>query len=100
MIAILLKNKKAMQFTTKKGQIIPLVITSTPKNIPSGKPFVHPTDPTLGFCVKNIGTEAVSVKVIGVDDTEAVSTTLYPGWNVEFIRMIAENAPANLQWGE
>lgn len=100
MIAILPKNKIAMQFTTKKGQIIPLVITSTPKNIPTGKPFVHPTNPEFGFCVKNIGTEAIPLKVIGVDDTEAVSTTFYPGWNVEFIKMIAEDAPANLQWGE
>lgn len=91
-----------MQLTTENGQVIPLVITSTPRAIPTGAPFVHPTKKDAGFFVKNIGTEAVTLKVVGVNDTVAGETTFYPGqWGVEFIKEIAADVPAgsNLQWG-
>ena len=38
-----------MLLTTKSGQPISMVITKTPRAIPTGKPFVRPDDPRLGF---------------------------------------------------
>lgn len=86
------------QLTTESGQVINLVVTKTPRPIATGKPFQHPEG--KGFFVKNLGTDAVTLKVVGVDDSEAVETTFYPGWNVEMIKSISANVPddANLQY--
>ncbi len=90
-----------MLLTTKSGQPISMVITKTPRAIPTGKPFVRPDDPQLGFYVKNNGTEPVTLKVIGVDDTVASETVFMPGWNLELIKAIVANVPATatIQWG-
>lgn len=88
------------QLTTESGQIVNLVITKTPRPITTGKPFVHPEG--KGFFVKNLGTDAVTLKVVGIDDSVAIETTFYPGWNVEMLKSIAANVPndANLQYSE
>jgi len=86
--------------TTKSGQPINLIITKTPRSIPTGSPFKRADG--LGFYIKNNGTDPVTLKVVGVDDSHAEDTTIFPGWNLEMVKEISSAVPAdtNLQWGE
>ena len=51
------------------------------------------------FLIKNITEDNVEVEIVPAGQTTAITTILYPGWNVEIVNQI-NNAPADtLQYG-
>lgn len=89
-----------MLLATQNGQPINLIITRTPRNIPAGNGFSRSEG--LGFYIKNNSEETVKLTVIGVNDSEAVETSFFPGWNLEMVKAITSEIAegSNLQWGE
>lgn len=51
------------------------------------------------FLSKNITEDNVEVEIVPAGQTTAITTVLYPGWNVEIVNQV-NNAPADiLQYG-
>lgn len=51
------------------------------------------------FLIKNITEDNVEVEIVPAGQTTAITTVLYPGWNVEIVNQV-NNAPADtLQYG-
>lgn len=67
--------------------------------IPSGNFNITVSGKKQPFLIKNITEDNVEVKIVPAGQTKAVTTILYPGWNVEIVNQI-NNAPADtLQYG-
>lgn len=52
----------------------------------------------LGFLIKNITEEPITVNVVPYSMDTAISTVIYPGWNVEIVREVKSNVEG-LQYG-
>lgn len=67
--------------------------------IPSGKFNITVSGQKQPFLIKNITEDNVKVEIVPAGQTKAVTTVLYPGWNVEIVNQV-NNAPADtLQYG-
>lgn len=67
--------------------------------IPSGNFNITISKQKQPFLIKNITEDNVEVEIIPAGQTAAITTVLYPGWNVEIVNQI-NNAPADtLQYG-
>lgn len=52
----------------------------------------------LGFLLKNITEEPITVDIVPYSIDIAVTTVIYPGWNVEIVREVKSNVEG-LQYG-
>lgn len=52
----------------------------------------------LGFLIKNITEEPISVDIVPYSMNTAVTTVIYPGWNVEIVREV-KSSVEGLQYG-
>lgn len=52
----------------------------------------------LGFLIKNITDEPITVEIVPYSMDTAISTVMYPGWNVEIVREVKSNIEG-LQYG-
>lgn len=67
--------------------------------IPSGYFNITISRQKQPFLIKNITEDNVEVEIIPAGQTAAITTVLYPGWNVEIVNQV-NNAPADtLQYG-
>lgn len=67
--------------------------------IPSGNFNITISKQKQPFLIKNITEDNVEVEIVPAGQTTAITTVLYPGWNVEIVNQI-NNAPADiLQYG-
>lgn len=67
--------------------------------IPSGSFNIIIGKQKQPFLIKNITEDNVEVEIIPAGQIAAITTVLYPGWNVEIVNQI-NNAPADtLQYG-
>lgn len=67
--------------------------------IPSGKFNITVSGQKQPFLIKNIIEDNVEVEIVPAGQTTAITTVLYPGWNVEIVNQV-NNAPADtLQYG-
>lgn len=62
--------------------------------IPSGNFNITVSGKKQPFLIKNITEDNVEVEIVHAGQTEAVTTVLYPGWNVEIVNQV-NNAPAD-----
>lgn len=53
----------------------------------------------LAFLLKNITEEAITITIVPAGQTNAVSTVLYPGWNVELVSQVNGVTANTLQYG-
>lgn len=61
-------------------------------NLPDGK------GGELGFLIKNNTEDPISVEIIPYSMDSSITTTMYPGWNVEVVREVV-NQVEGLQYG-
>lgn len=67
--------------------------------IPLGKFSITVSGQKQPFLIKNITEDNVKVEIVPAGQRKAITTVLYPGWNVEIVNQI-NNAPADtLQYG-
>lgn len=67
--------------------------------IPSGNFNITVSGKKQPFLIKNITEDNVEVEIVPAGQTEAVTTILYPGWNVEIVNQINHALANTLQYG-
>lgn len=67
--------------------------------IPSGNFNITIGGKKQPFLIKNITEDNVEVEIVPAGQIKAVTTVLYPGWNVEIVNQINNALADTLQYG-
>lgn len=67
--------------------------------IPSGNFNITVSGQKQPFLIKNITEDNVEAEIIPAGQIEAITTILYPGWNVEIVNQINNALDNTLQYG-